>query len=239
MPQTTYQLMNRYNGPLGSLCVNATTANLPSSEALHLYTGKGCSAVEWTFFALASFPDRYHICTVYTGKKYCLDIVNHLESCPESCKQPHLSPPGDYSGQHWQLTRVRDYYKLSNDFTGDGWYLDNSNDDGAAVMDNDDSEAQQWQLKIAAQGGSTISGAVLATTTNVSTELHDFYNWDMADRYQIPSKDTATSNPSHSSSSGLSAGSKGRHRNRRRPVCSHGHNRQRCTTGFTEEARAT
>jgi hypothetical protein len=132
-----YILTNKYTGPDHPLQVD------PSSTDLQLYTSlqnESTSMLNWQFHA-APQAAKYNICTNYQSAAYCLDIMR------DNKIEPHLAAPGFYSGQQWTLVpSAGNTYKLSNDYSGDGYYLDTYSDTHVAFMSSGDYSGQYWSL---------------------------------------------------------------------------------------------
>ena len=162
MSHTTYELTNSYYGSSSSLEVDT------SSPSLELHAASSGTALTWTFTAAAN--DKYNICTTYNNTDYCLDIVNNGGTCPQDCTTPHLATPGSDAGQQWTaLQQSGGYVKLSNDFTGTGWYLDTYSNTAEAFMSEGDYSGQYWDLKIVSQGSSSSATVVALPSATSST----------------------------------------------------------------------
>lgn len=137
-------LTNDYLGPAYSLQSN------PRSRTNGLHTAPSRDGgLFWTIVPSPEHPGKYSICTIYTGQPKCLDIYNdNSKDRTRVC----LADPGYYSGQTWSLEHQGDgRYKLSNDFTGPGWYLDTYSDSHEAFMSQGDFSGQQWLVTLPAQ----------------------------------------------------------------------------------------
>ena len=210
---STYELTNAFYGLSAPLALNT------SSSGNELYAGDSNSALIWTF---APAPDdKYYICTTYNGAAFCLDIVaTQHGTCPRDCTVPHLASPGDYSGQQWTLTKEKGgYRKLSNDFTGSGWYLDTFNDASReAAMTHGDFQGQYWSINVVNQGSSS-SIAPQSSSVSLSTPLHKTSDGagttstattstHSRSPTSHPNKTTQSLGAKHTMSSGLSTGAK-------------------------------
>ena len=69
---------------------------------------------------------------------YCLDVYGDQKYTP------HLARPGDYSGQQWSVVTFETGFKLSNEYTGSGWFLDVYADTKVAHMTQGDYQGQYW-----------------------------------------------------------------------------------------------
>lgn len=164
MPQTTYELTNYFYGRSSPLCVDTSTNDL------ELYAGDASCALTWILTNGAD-AGQYNICTSYKDTDYCLDIVNGGGTCPNDCTTPHLAKPGAYTGQQWTLTSEPDnYHKLSNSFTGIGWYLDTYSDSKVAFMSEGDYQGQYWDLGIVGGSGS-FSASSSSTVSKTSLSM--------------------------------------------------------------------
>lgn len=161
MPETSYQLTNRYYGPSSPLCVNTSTSNHG------LFAGDNDCALAWTITQAAT-NGAYNICTSYKGTNYCLDIVNpEGGTCPIACTTPHLGPLSAHFGQQWRfISESLNYYKLSNFLTGSGWYLDTYAGTPVAFMSNGNHDGQYWSF--ATRGGSSRVALSALPTSRVS-----------------------------------------------------------------------
>ena len=162
MSSSTYELTNRYYGKTSPLAVDT------SSSDLELLVSTSSSALNWTSTPTAA--NRYNICTSYNGKAYCLDIVNTSGSCPDDCTVVHLAAPGPYSGQQWTLLEEDGgTQKLSNDFTGSGWYLNTYSDTKGAFMSDGNYLGQYWSFNEVGQGSSASSTALSSSSQSASS----------------------------------------------------------------------
>jgi hypothetical protein len=146
-----YILTNKYTGPDYPLQVG------PSSTDLQLHTSpqnESTSMLDWQFHT-APQAGKYNICTNYQSVAYCLDIMRDNKIAP------HLAAPGYFSGQQWTLVpSPGNTYKLSNDYSGDGYYLDTYSDTHVAFMSSGDYSGQYWSLtevQINSASSSTVS----------------------------------------------------------------------------------
>lgn len=116
-------LTNSFLGPAYSLQVNSRSNHM---KGLHARPSREGGLV-WTLVPSPEDPGKYNICTTYKGKPKCLDIFKDDES---NRTRVCLAEPGYYSGQAWTIIAQTEpgYYKLSNDWTGPGWYLDTYSD---------------------------------------------------------------------------------------------------------------
>jgi hypothetical protein len=122
-PTNYYDLTNSYTGPSFPLAVN------PSSSDLELLAAsQDDSSLSWQFL-VAQDATKYNICTIYEGSSYCLDIIGGEPTTP------HLATPAFVTGQQWTLIPSKgNTYKLSNDYSGSGYYLDVYSDTKQTLM---------------------------------------------------------------------------------------------------------
>lgn len=134
-------LTNDFLGPTYSLQVN------PQSRinGLHAALSRN-GGLFWTILPSPEDPRKYNICTTYNGQPKALDIYNDNSS---DRTRVCLADPGYYSGQMWTLElQGEGRCKLSNDFTGPGWYLDTYSDSHEAFMSQGDFSGQQWLISM-------------------------------------------------------------------------------------------
>jgi len=140
-PTNYYQLTNAYAGPSFPLAV------IPSSPDLELrVASKDGSTLSWQFL-VARDTTKYNICTSYEGASYCLDVLGNDKTVP------HLAIPAFVTGQQWTLTPGQgNTYKFSNDYSGNGYFLDTFSDTKQAFMSAGDFSGHFWSLSL--EGGS-------------------------------------------------------------------------------------
>lgn len=85
--------------------------------------------------------------TTYAGSTLCLDVYG------DEATVVHLATCGNYLGQQWWWTQESGSAKLSNNYTGSGWYLDVYSDTKHAFMSSGDFSGQYWE-EVAVDGGS-------------------------------------------------------------------------------------
>lgn len=84
---------------------------------------------------------KFNLCSAVGGSTYCLDVFNEPKDLP------HLTPWGYYSGQYWSVQPSGGSVKLSNDWTGPGWFLDVYQGSLAAhLSQGQDYAGQYWML---------------------------------------------------------------------------------------------
>jgi hypothetical protein len=144
-PTAYYELTNAYAGPGFPLAVN------PSSSDLELrVASKDSSSLSWQFLT-AQDASKYNICTNYQGTLYCLDILGNDKTIP------HLAIPASVTGQQWTaIPEQGNTFRLSNDYSGAGYYLDTYSDNEQTLMDTGNYTGQYWSLN---DGGGNASGA--------------------------------------------------------------------------------
>src|SRR5436305_1881799 len=143
-----YELTNSYTGPDFPLAVD------PSSSDFGLRVAyKDDSSLSWQFLT-AQDATKYNICTSYEGTSYCLDIAGGNKIAPR------LATPDFVTGQQWTLIPSKsNTYKLSNDYSGTGYYLDTYSDTKQAFMSTGDFSGQYWTLNNEGkQAGGATSG---------------------------------------------------------------------------------
>lgn len=124
----TQTLANSLLGPSHTLQLHPEP---PHRSALHLALTdpeKGQSLV-WTVSPAPHCPGKYHLSTTTPdGQPKRLDLYNDNSGDKTRVR---LADPGHYSGQYWTLvpcgapaSEERKWYRLSNDWTGPGWFLD-------------------------------------------------------------------------------------------------------------------
>lgn len=145
---TMQLLTNDYLGQAYSLQINPQSR----TNGLHAAPSRD-GGLFWTIVPSPEDPGRYNICTTYNGQPKCLDIYNdNSHDRTRVC----LADSGYYSGQTWSLEpQGEGRYKLSNDFTGPGWYLDTYSDSHEAFINSRDFSAQQWLVTLPAQATGT------------------------------------------------------------------------------------
>ena len=99
----------------------------------------------WTIAPSLEHSGNYNICTTYKDKPKYLDIFNEKSS---DRARVCLADPGYYSDQTWTLIAQPEagYYKLSNDWTGRGWYLETYDGSYEACMSQGETSGQQRLL---------------------------------------------------------------------------------------------
>jgi hypothetical protein len=133
----TQFLSNDYLGPAYTLQPK------PDSRINGLHAAPSrCDGLVWTIVPSPEQPGKFNICTTHNGQPKCLDIYN---DDPLDRTRLCLADPGYYSGQIWSLEpQGHGRCKLSNDWTGPGWYLDTYSDSHEAFMSRGDFSGQQW-----------------------------------------------------------------------------------------------
>jgi hypothetical protein len=110
-----------------------------ASSGFDLRTGVSSDPLlTFTFTPIAN-TDYVKICT--TPSSRCLDVYG------DNAIAPHLANPGNFSGQQWTLIPASNgLFKLSNQYTGSGSFLDVYSDGvNAAFMSKDDFRGQYWK----------------------------------------------------------------------------------------------
>ena len=164
-----YRLTNSFYGQARPLVLNT------SSSDLELQVGPLNLGLIWTF---TPTPDhKYNICTSVDDTPYCLDILGTVGDCPQDCIVAHLATPSDNLGQQWNSDRTTipgydtPYQKLSNEYTGDNWYLDTySGYPGAAFMSHGDFSGQLWSLDFVSQGQDSSSPQSSLSSTSAPAQ---------------------------------------------------------------------
>lgn len=150
MAYTTHQLRNSQRG--FSHCLQPRI-DPPHPDALHLAP---CSEADilWTFAPAPGNPGKWHISTIAPdGQPKRLDLYNDNSGDKTRIR---LASPGYYSGQFWTLIPCVEeekhgrWYKLSNDWTGPGWFLNVDAQTGVACMREGDHDGQWWFIDVPA-----------------------------------------------------------------------------------------
>ncbi|KAM0723676.1 hypothetical protein Q7P37_000664 [Cladosporium fusiforme] len=137
----TQLLTNDFLGPAYSLQIQHHSR----INSLHAAPSRD-GGLFWAIVPSPEDPGRYNICTTYSGQPKCLDIYN---DCSHDRTRVCLADPGYYSGQAWRLEpQGESRYKLSNDWTGPGWYLDTYSDSHEAFMSQGDFSGQLWLVSV-------------------------------------------------------------------------------------------
>lgn len=91
-------------------------------------------------FTFTSIPSTklFKICTESLTSPYCLDVYGDKKFTP------HLAQLSDHSGQRWSIWTIGATFKLSNEYTGEGWFLDVYADTKVAHMTQGDYQGQYW-----------------------------------------------------------------------------------------------
>lgn len=150
---------------------NTLQLDSTSGDALTLAIGSTIG-LTWSI-ATSSSSDVYSVCTTSSGQSYCLDILNYDNASGPSRTIPHLSAPSFVSGQQWSFSFApggSGGYRLSNAFTGAGWYLGVHSDTNQVYMTNNTSTDLTWKVVNATDfmstkaAVSTVSSAKRVTT---------------------------------------------------------------------------
>ncbi|KAF4306929.1 Ricin B-related lectin [Botryosphaeria dothidea] len=129
----TYKLVNSWS--LWPLAIDPTQPDFQLRAQSNNDT-----ALEFQFRS-SDQPAKYNLCAAAAGKTFCLDVYNDPKDVP------HLTPWGYYSGQYWSVEPSGGSVKLSNDWTGTGWWLDVYQGSLAAHMSQgNDYAGQYWML---------------------------------------------------------------------------------------------
>ena len=130
---SSFYLYNNYS--TSYLTIDPTA----SGVGLRAFKATSDKPLPFTFTSIAN-TDFLKICTTITSKPYCLDVYGDKKTVP------HLSDLGDYSGQQWSMiTATTGLFKLSNEYTGVGWFLDVYSDSNGAFMSDKDYAGQYWK----------------------------------------------------------------------------------------------
>lgn len=99
--------------------------------------------------------------TTVSDAELCLDVYG------DASTTVHLATCGGYLGQQWWWTQASGGAKLSNNYTGSGWYLDVSSGLNQAFMSSGDFVGQYWQVVSADETvtPSTTSAATVSRAT--------------------------------------------------------------------------
>jgi hypothetical protein len=160
----TQFLSNDYLGPAYTLQPQPHSRTNGLHAAPSRYGG-----LVWAIVPSPEQLGKFNICTSLKGQPKCLDIYNDGSfDRTRVC----LADPGYYSGQTWTLVpQGHGRCKLSNDWTGTGWYLDTYSDSHEAFMSRGDFSGQQWLIAMpsAASVGSYPAHSV---ATGVPVSVH-------------------------------------------------------------------
>lgn len=132
---------------------------LSASPGLQWYTNSTAAANKQNFY------------TTYLGLSYCLDILRWSGA---NTTTPVLSACSSASaGQQWTSTPVGNgYQRLSNDWTGAGWYMDTYSDDHRAFMGQNDTTGTEWMLTPVNQNAiTTTAGSQSSTASPTQTVM--------------------------------------------------------------------
>jgi hypothetical protein len=132
---SSFYLYNNYS--TSYLSIDPAT----SGFGLRALTGTSDVSLPFTISPIAN-SNFVKICTSVASNPYCLDIYGDKKTVP------HLSTPGNYMGQQWSLisSKTAGLFKLSNAYTGTGWYLDVYADGvNGALMSENDYTGQYWK----------------------------------------------------------------------------------------------
>ncbi|KAK7192599.1 hypothetical protein DPSP01_006538 [Paraphaeosphaeria sporulosa] len=166
---TTQYLTNSYLGPAYSLQPNHSSS---ITSGVHCAPSRN-GGLLWTLVPTPEDPTKFNICTTdpQSRQPKCLDIYNDNSS---DRTRVRLADPGHYAGQMWTLISQREpgYFKLSNDWTGEGWYLDTYSDSYEAFMSQGDATGQYWAI----QGVGSGSGAHTVPVQTYDDNHHHCYD---------------------------------------------------------------
>lgn len=130
-----YQLTNSFLGSNQALNVKPD-----GSGQLEMSTKDGDSKQLWKMVDLGG--GKYALRTEYLGDCFSLDVMNNRRK-----DTPWIAPTGNYPGQSWSLTPRSDgTYRLTNDFTGPGRFLDTTGDTHKPILAPGDASGQHWTL---------------------------------------------------------------------------------------------
>ena len=137
----TQFLSNDYLGPAYTLQPHPHSR----TNGLHAAPSKYGGLI-WAIVPSPEHAGKFNICTTHNGRPKCLDIYNDGSS---DRTRVCLADPGHYSGQTWSLEpQGHGRCKLSNDWTGPGWYLDTYSDYHEAFVSRGDFSGQQWLISV-------------------------------------------------------------------------------------------
>lgn len=142
----TYKLVNSWSH--GALALEPGVPDLqlcakdPNSSDTN-----GNSTVPLEFqFRTSDSSGNFNLCAAVHDQTYCLDVYNVQKTVP------HLTPFGYYSGQYWTVEPVDGEVRLSNEWTGAGWFLDLYEGSYEAFLSNDgDYAGHYWTLEQVAE----------------------------------------------------------------------------------------
>ncbi|KKY25979.1 putative carbohydrate-binding module family 13 protein [Diplodia seriata] len=139
----TYKLVNSWS--LGSLAIE------PGRPDLQLYATPDNSTAALEFqFRSSDASGSFNLCAAVEDQTYCLDVFNVQKEVP------HLTPFGYYAGQYWTVEPADDgngTVRLSNEWTGAGWYMDLYEGSYEAFMsEGEDYAGHYWWLEMVAEG---------------------------------------------------------------------------------------
>ncbi|KAH7093310.1 hypothetical protein FB567DRAFT_515094 [Paraphoma chrysanthemicola] len=129
----SYHLVNVYTS--SPLTLDPKTTNL----SLHAVPTPVDESLGFTFSAFAG-TDFVQICTSIKFESYCLDVSG------EKSTVPFLSENRRGNSQQWTVFTGNDgLVKLSNNYTGNGWYLNLQKDTNATIMTEGESVGVYWR----------------------------------------------------------------------------------------------
>lgn len=148
---STQTLTNSFLGPQYTLHPHPPSKKV-HPNALRLASKKS-EALVWTITPSPKDAAKCHISTTLSnGQPKRLDLYNDNSG---DKTRVCLADPGDYSGQYWrfvpceqQSSAAGRWFKLSNDWTGKGWFLDTYSDSYVAHMSQGDLSGQRWWVTV-------------------------------------------------------------------------------------------
>ncbi|CAO2655552.1 Nn.00g043550.m01.CDS01 [Neocucurbitaria sp. VM-36] len=127
----TYLFYNNYSGSY--LSIDYAISN----QSLHaLPLNADANPLHFIFTAFYT-TDIIKICTLDPAT-YCLDSGSR--------DSPRLAKSDGSNGQLWRLIQVRDAFKLSNEYMGNGWFLDVERRSKRAGLTAGDAAGQYWAI---------------------------------------------------------------------------------------------
>ncbi|KAK0663806.1 hypothetical protein DIS24_g1048 [Lasiodiplodia hormozganensis] len=142
----TYKLVNSWSH--GALALEPGVPDLQlCARSPNSSDSNGNSTVPLEFqFRTTDSSGDFNLCAAVHDQTYCLDVYNVQKTVP------HLTPFGYYSGQYWTVQPVDGEVRLSNEWTGAGWFLDVYEGSYNTFLSNDaDYAGHYWTLEQVAE----------------------------------------------------------------------------------------
>ena len=135
----TYALTNAFAGSAKQLSSNGA-GNTPIMD-----TASSNDAEQW-YLGAAPYQEYYYLHTGALGDAQVLDVINDNGT---NSVNVHFTNTGFYSGQYWRFDPWSDgTYRLSNNFTGTGVYLDTYSGTLVPFLDGGEHSGQHWTFNV-------------------------------------------------------------------------------------------